>query len=464
MFHLKTPSTFMNTKILIADDEPRIRKVLTLLLEEEGYQVRAVNDGKEAVQAVSEYNPDIILLDQQMPGLTGVEALEQIKQIRPNQIILFVTAFGSISLAVDAVKKGAYDFIEKPFDNDALLLTVRRAIEHGLLKKEIKDLKKQLNKNTISIIGENGGLCRIMEQVQKVAETDATVLIHGESGTGKELIARTLHLKSKRSDRPFIAVNCGAIPLSLMESELFGHEKGAFTDAKETQAGTFERANGGTLFLDEIGELPLDAQVKLLRVLEDRTITRIGGKKTIPVDVRIITATNRNLEEEVKLGKFRLDLLYRLNIFTLMLPPLRERKEDIPLLVDYFIRKYNKTLHLSVQTISPETMNRLCGYNWPGNVRDLENAIQSAMILCIDGIIRLEHLPGRIKGYEQVEMLSIPKNEGNNIREINAQVEKELILETLRKHNYNRTLTAEDLNISRKTLFNKMKRYGLDNV
>lgn len=454
----------MKAKIVVADDEARIRKVITRLLTDEGYEVMPVENGREAVNALLSFHPDVILLDQQMPILTGVEALEEIKRLVPGQTVIFVTAFGSVSLAVDAVKKGAYDFIEKPFDNDKLLLTLSRAIEHSRMKGEISTLKRSLVEKKSQVIGENSGLKQVMNQVHRVAETNATVLIHGESGTGKELIASAVHTNSNRSSGPFIAINCGAIPLSLMESELFGHERGAFTDAKEAKAGTFEQANGGTLFLDEIGELPLDAQVKLLRVLEDRKITRIGGKKPIPVDVRIVAATNRHLEEEVKAGKFRLDLLYRLNIFTITLPPLRERIEDVPLLANCFIRKYNQTLSLDIQAISPEAMALLSSCEWPGNVRDLENAIQSAMILCTASIIRPEHLPDRVKGYDQAEVLTLTKDEGSGIREMNAQMEKELILEALKKNNYNRTLTAGVLNISRKTLFNKMKRYGLDSA
>lgn len=451
----------MKAKIVVADDEPRIRKMIARLLTDEGYEVMPVDNGREAVEALLSFQPDVILLDQQMPVMTGVEALEEIKRISPNQVVLFVTAFGSISLAVDAVKKGAYDFIEKPFDNDKLLLTVGRAVEHSRMKGELSTLKKTLGDKRNNVIGENTGLKQVMTQVRRVAETNATVLIHGESGTGKELIARAVHTNSLRTGGPFVAINCGAIPLTLMESELFGHERGAFTDAKEAKAGTFERADGGTLFLDEIGELPLDAQVKLLRVLEERKITRIGGKKPIPVDVRIVAATNRNLDDEVKNGRFRLDLLYRLNVFTLILPPLRERKEDIPLLTNFFIRKYNQTLSLDVQTITPDAIKLLVAYDWPGNVRDLENAVQSAMILCTDGTIRPEHLPDRIKGYDLAEQQAVTGNGTGSIREINAQVEKEIISEALKKHNYNRTLTAEALNISRKTLFNKMKRYGL---
>ncbi|MCD7900305.1 MAG: sigma-54 dependent transcriptional regulator [Bacteroides sp.] len=450
----------MKGKILIADDETRIRRVIALLLREEGYEVKAVENGQEVLDVLLSFQPDVILLDQQMPVMTGMETLEAIQKLVPNQVVIFVTAFGSVALAVDAVKKGAYDFIEKPFDNDNLVLKVNRAVEHCQLKGEIITLKKQLNPSTIPIIGDNSGLKQVVAQVKRVAETNATVLINGESGTGKELIARAVHTYSKRAEGPFIAANCGAIPLSLMETELFGHEKGAFTDAKEAKAGTFEQANGGTLFLDEIGELPMDAQVKLLRVLEERKITRVGGKKVIPVDVRIVAATNRKLEEEVEKGNFRLDLLYRLNVFTVSIPPLRYRKKDIPALVDFFIAKHNKALNLSVQSITQAAMDRIQAYEWPGNVRDLENAIQSAMILTPDGVIQSEHLPLRVKGYEQIEINPVEKD-GESIREINAQVEKEIILEALKKHNYNRTLTAEALHISRKTLFNKMKRYGL---
>lgn len=450
----------MKGKVLIADDEPRIRKIMSLLLTQEGYEVKSVTNGKEAVTEAASFHPDVILLDQQMPVMTGMEALEKIQAARPNQVMILITAFGTISLAVDAVKKGAYDFIEKPFDNDDLLLKVKRAMEHSHLKGELRQLKKRLGEGERPIIGSEGGLRTVMDQVNRVAKTEATVFIHGESGTGKELIARAVHVRSRRSEQPFVAINCGAIPLTLIENELFGHEKGAFTDAKEAQPGIFEQAEGGTLFLDEIGELPMDAQVKLLRVLEERKVTRIGGTKLLPVNVRIVAATNRDLESEVKTGNFRLDLLYRLNVFTLELPPLRERKEDIPLLADFFIRKHNEVLNLSVKSITPAAMDRLCAYDWPGNIRDLENAIQSAMILCLDGVIDVQQLPARIKGYEQSDS-SITLGDSNDIREVNAQVEKELIQETLKKFGDNRTLTAEALNISRKTLFNKMKKYGL---
>jgi len=447
--------------VLIADDEPGIRRMINLLLEEEGYEVKAVENGKEAVDVLLRFRPDLVLLDQQMPVMTGVEALEKIKALNPDQTVIFITAFGSISLAVDAVKKGAYDFIEKPFDNDNLILTVNRAIEHCRMKSEITVLHKRLSATKQTIVGESPALKQLLAQINKAAKTDVTVLIFGESGTGKELIAKTLHENSLRFEKPFIAVNCGAIPFSLIESELFGHEKGAFTDAKEARAGIFEQATGGTLFLDEIGELPMDAQVKLLRVLEERKVTRIGSKKAIPIDVRIVAATNRNLEEEVLKSRFRLDLLYRLNVFTVQIPPLRERKEDIPLLVDFFINKYNQLLNIKIQSISRQAMDYIQTYDWLGNVRDLENAVQSAMILSPDGIITPEQLPLRVKGYLQVTPVSTDEPAEGGIKEVNAQVEKELISEALKRNNYNRTLTALALNISRKTLFNKMKRYGL---
>ena len=451
----------MKAKILIADDEANIRKVITLLMKEQGYEVKAVSNGREALDALLAFEPDVILLDQQMPVLTGVEALEEIRRIRPHQEVVLITAFGSISLAVDAVKKGAYDFIEKPFDNENLILTVNRAIEHSRMKGEIKTLKTQIKQNFSSIIGENSGLKHVVTQIRQVAKTQATVLIYGESGTGKELIAGAVHHHSHRSDGPFVVVNCGAIPLSLMESELFGHEKGAFTDAKESRAGAFEQAHGGTIFLDEIGELHLDAQVKLLRILEEKKIMRVGGKKAIPVDIRVVAATNRNLEEEVAKERFRLDLMYRLNVFTLYLPPLRERKEDIPLLVDHFINKHNTAFDLSIRSITQAAMEKIKAYNWPGNVRDLENAIQSAMILSSTDIIQVENLPVRVRGYEQADPILHSDTETNPAKEVNTQAEKELIIETLAKCNYNRTLTAETLQISRKTLFNKMKRYEL---
>jgi DNA-binding NtrC family response regulator len=454
----------MDTRILIADDEARVRKVMTLLLRDEGYDVRAVDNGASAVNEAARFHPDVALLDQQMLDMTGMEALKQIKKRHPSTVVIIVTAHGSVSLAVNAIKDGAYDFIEKPFDNDQLLLTVRRALEYKNLSGELSHLKKRLDETCSlgQIIGSSAKLQQVMAQVHKVAATSATVLILGESGVGKELIARSIHHFSPRANKPLITLNCGAIPLSLVESELFGHEKGAFTDAKEMRQGSFEQANGGTLFLDEIGELPLEAQVKLLRALENRTFTRVGGKQLISVDIRIIAVTNRNLEEKVRQGVFRPDLLYRLNIFTIQVPSLRERHDDIPLLIDYFIAKYNRILGVNVTGVTRQAINKLTQYEWPGNIRDLENAVQSAMILSQNSLIDVDQLPMRVKGYPMsIEAELLNENETNIIRKAHSTAEKHLILETLKRYDYNRTLTAQALNISRKTLFNKMKKHGL---
>ncbi len=455
----------MKYRVLIVDDEQKIRRVINLLLQEAGYETMMVENGKQAIESIYAFKPHLILLDYQMPVMSGIETLNQIKKIVPSPSVVMITAFGSVSLVVEAIKKGAYDFIEKPFDNDKLLLTVKRAIEHAGLKIEVKELKEKLENinGSTRIIGEKCGMKKVMEQVFVVSPTNATVLLSGESGTGKELVARRIHQMSTRSNYPFIALNCGAIPQTLIESELFGYEKGAFTDAKESYAGNFERAGKGTLFLDEIGELPLGAQVKLLRVLEEKKIMRLGGKSSIDTDVRIIAATNRDLEERVRTGEFRLDLLYRLNVFLINLPPLRERKDDIILLTEYFISKYNKILNLNIEGITQETLTLLQNYDWPGNVRDLENAIQSALIMTQKGKIKIDTLPPRIKKYTETDLTISEKGkiQGNKIRCAGIMAEKELIISVLTKNSNSKTATAAELNISRKTLFNKMKKFGM---
>jgi len=454
----------MAQKILVVDDERKIRLILTQILSDEGYSVRTAENGEEAIAAVDEFDPDLILMDQNMPGIDGIEAMTRIKEKNPDRTIIIITAYASIPLAVEAVKKGAYDYLVKPFDNEALLIVIRRALERTRLAAEVTSLRKQLQEKYSfdTIIGASPAIMTLFEQMHRVCDTNATVLIQGESGTGKELVARALHYHSRRKDKPLVSVNCGAIPVNLIESEIFGHEKGAFTDARERKIGTFEQANGGTIFLDEIGELPLDAQVKLLRILEDRTITRIGGRERVPVDVRILAATNKDLQKKVAEERFRLDLLYRLNIFTITVPPLRLRKDDISLLVEHFIAKHNRLLGLSVRTVSRTAVEALVGYDWPGNVRDLENAIQSAMILCRNDILKFEDLPMRIRGYPDVtEEQTLETGLDDYVRGFCEKLEKDLILKYLEKYNNNRTLTAEALKISRKTLFNKMKQFGI---
>jgi DNA-binding NtrC family response regulator len=431
-------------KLLIVDDEENIRLILESVFSEAGYQVETAINGMQAMEKIKDFHPEIILMDKNMPYMNGLDALQRIKKHYPNIVVVMVTAHGDVASAVEAMKMGAYDYIEKPFDNDKMLLLLKRAGEHYLLQAEVLNLRSAVNKKFSfeNIVGNSPALDKVLKRVSNVCETDASVLVLGESGTGKELIAKAIHFNSIRKNNPLITVNCGAIPLQLMESELFGHEKGAFTDAKELKIGKFEQAQGGTLFLDEIGELPLDAQVKLLRVLEDKKISRVGGKKEIEVDIRLISATNNNLYERVQNNTFRLDLFYRINIFVIQLPALRERNEDIPLLTDHFIRKHNQLLHTKVTGCAKETLNILQAYTWPGNIRDLENAVQSALIVCKTGKILPEHLPARL--YFQKE-----------------EADKGVIVKALEQCKFNKTDTASYLGISRKTLFNKMKKYGL---
>lgn len=450
-------------RVLIVDDEEKIRKIFSRLLTDEGYRVKAVDSGTSALKVFPVFKPHLVLLDQNMPGLNGIETLMRIREQYPETVVIIITAYGAVSLAVEAIKKGAYDYLEKPVDNDKMLLLLQRAADHHRMNAELKRLRHKLNApfSFDHIVAASYEMKQVIEQARCVCETDATVMITGESGVGKEVIASAIHHNSNRGKKQMIAVNCGAIPMTLIESELFGHEKGAFTDARWTKPGKFEQANESTLFLDEIAELPSDAQVKLLRVLEEKKLTRLGGKAAIPVDVRIISATNKNLEEKVQQGSFRLDLLYRLNIFTISIPPLRERKEDIPLLAELFLRNYNDQLKLKVNNITESAMKQLCSYTWPGNVRDLQNALQSAMLIARSGSITIGHLPLRIKGYDHSDDVDMHSGLDANIRRQNEKTEIGLIREALRSCSYNRTETARRLRISRKTLFNKMKKYRL---
>jgi DNA-binding NtrC family response regulator len=441
-------------KILIVDDEENIRLILEHVFTDAGYRVETAADGLQALEKMKRFRPEIVLLDKNMPRMDGLETLRQIRLRHPAAVVVMITAHGDVASTVEAMKQGAYDFIEKPFDNDKMLLLMERAGEHHELQAEVRNLRQAVGEKYSfgSMVGNSEALKKALEHVANVCETDASVLITGESGTGKELIAKSIHYNSPRKNGPLITVNCGAIPLQLMESELFGHEKGAFTDAKEQKIGKFEQAGGGTLFLDEIGELPVDAQVKLLRVLEDRKVTRLGGRKEIPVNIRLISATNNNLFERVQNNTFRLDLFYRLNLFTVHLPPLRERKEDIPMLVDHFIRKHNATLQTNVTGCTNETITALSANPWPGNIRNLENTVQSAMIICKTGKLLPEHLPVRMNEGKRYE----------NKIETEDDEEKDRIVNALEQCKYNKTDAAGLLGISRKTLFNRMKKLGLE--
>ncbi|MCK5148999.1 sigma-54-dependent Fis family transcriptional regulator [bacterium] len=456
----------MKPRLLLVDDENRIIKILSRILKEEGYELYTAGSGETGLELARKNRPDIVLMDLNLPGISGMEAMGQLHTLYPEILVIMITAYGTINSAVEAMQKGAYNYISKPFDNDALLMILRRAEEHLHLQQQVSELKDQIEErySFANIIGQSETMHRVFNRMQRVARTDATVLIQGESGTGKELIVRAIHQASSRKEGPFIPVNCGAIPQNLVESEFFGHEKGAFTDARDQRIGAFERAENGTLFLDEIGELPLETQVKLLRAIETRSITRVGGDKEIHVNIRIVAATNRLLETEVEAGAFRQDLFFRLNVFFIPIPPLRERQGDIPLLVDCFLNKHVKELASPVKRIAGTTISTLKAYEWPGNIRELENAIQSALIVCQDEILHPHHLPLRIQGYSISDTGKDTTSTGleANVRRITDDVERELILKALSDNGNNKTQAAEKLQISRKTLFNKMQRLGIE--
>lgn len=381
-------------RILVVDDEESLREMLQEFLEEEGMLVELAQNGREALEKLHSLSLDLVLLDLRMPGMNGIEILQEIKKEEPELPVVVITAYGSIDNAVETLKMGAFDFITKPFKLEELQNAISRALEVERLKRERQYLLEEMQDQFCfeGVVGQSPRMKEVMRVASLVAKTDATVLIYGESGTGKELLARSIHHQSSRRDKPFVVVNCGAITETLLESELFGHEKGAFTGAQVRKLGRFELADGGTIFLDEIGEMSPAMQVKILRVLQERNFERVGGTNLIQVDVRIIAATNRDLGKEVREGKFREDLYYRLNVVPIELPPLRARKEDLPLLCDFIIEKHSQKLHKKIQGISPQAMRLLKKYHWPGNIRELDNVIERAIILTEDEIIDVEDL------------------------------------------------------------------------
>jgi len=450
--------------ILLVDDEPQICRILALVLSERGFTVDVVASGELALEAAARTPPDLALIDVSLPGMTGLETFTALRARQAGLSVVFITAFGSIRSAIAAMRAGAFDYITKPFDNDELLLTIDRALELRQLGEEVKRLREDLSSRVAfpGIIGTSRGIQEALRVLTKAAATDATVLILGESGTGKELVARSLHRHSRRASKPFVAVNSSAIPAGLVESEFFGHERGAFTDAKDLRIGRFEQANGGTLFLDEVGDLPLEAQAKLLRVLEDHEVTRVGARKAVSVDVRLVAATNKNLEEAVATARFREDLYWRLNVVNLYLPPLRERREDLPLLIDHFVDRLNVELQRQVTGFSPEAGTHLLSHDWPGNVRELENALRRAIIFAEGPIVQVSDLPRRLSAFaglpsdDQTE----PARLSDIVSRAVERLERTLIETTLKQHHGNRTATADALGINRKTLFNKLRSYG----
>ena len=466
--------------ILVADDEENVRNLLYEILEEEDYNVIEAKNGLEAVKAVNEKYPDCVLLDVRMPVMDGMEAFLKIRDIAPDLPVIFITAYGSSDIAIKAMKKGAYDYLTKPFDIDEIKIKIKKAIELKELSSSLisSNFGKQYKQD--EIIGDSTKMQEVYKSIGRVADSDATVLIRGESGTGKELVARAIYMHSNRRNKPFIAVNCAAIPENLLESELFGHEKGAFTDAVSKHIGKFEQAKDGTIFLDEIGDMSLPLQAKILRVLQEKTFERVGGHETLMSNARIIAATNRNLEKLVSEGKFREDLYYRLNVVTISIPSLRERKEDIPELVAYFISKYSRKYGKVVQGVSEEVMKIFMDYNWPGNVRELENAITRGVIITSVPFIMKEHLPPElIKRYksEHIEDVNnknqtVSNNTNSNstnktdsiepLPTVIARIEKDMIIKALKKCGGNKTKAAKILGISRKSLFNKIRDYKIN--
>jgi DNA-binding NtrC family response regulator len=453
-------------KILVIDDEDTIRGVFSALLKEKNYTVEEADTGKKGIEAARRFQPDIILLDMNLPDISGMEVLSFVKESSIPAEVIIITAYGTIKNAVEATRLGAYDYLQKPVDNEELLLAVSRALQIRKLQREVEELRSELSSRYrfSNIIGTSSRMNSIFQMMAKISRVEGTVLITGESGTGKELVARAIHYNSSRSNKPFVVVNCGAIPKDLIESEFFGYLKGAFTDAKSEKTGKFELANSGTIFLDEIGDLSPEAQVKLLRAIGEKEIVKVGGTKTIPIDVRVIAATNQNLEELVRLGHFREDLYWRLAVLSLQLPPLRERKEDIPLLCEYLIKKFNKSLKKKIKGVSGEGLELLKEYSWPGNVRELESVLYETMVLSDGFWIDGEDLPARIterESYEPDESADLGKTLQEAIQKLTESVEKRMIRRALKETGWNRTHAAKKLGISRKTLFNKMTQYDL---
>jgi DNA-binding NtrC family response regulator len=446
--------------ILVVEDGQSQREMLRDFLGQEGHEIAEAENGDEAIRKIHGGHFDLILLDYKMPRMDGLEVLERVKGINPEIDIVMMTAYGTIETAVDAMKAGAVDYITKPVDLDELLILIDRISERRTLIRENEILREKLWKKGVTadqIIYQNSKMEELINMVGRVASSRATVLIQGESGTGKELFARLIHKMSPRSDKPMIVVNCSALPETLLESELFGHEKGAFTGATARRKGRFEEADGGSLFLDEIGELSLPVQVKLLRFLQEREFQRLGGNQTIRSDVRIISATNRDLNEKVEKGLFRDDLYYRLNVVVMDIPPLRERKEDVPFLVKHFIHRFSEENKKDIQGVSSEAMDTLLKYDYPGNVRELENIIERASVIARDPVISMRDLPFREVPSHRIDDY---KGEGASMKDSIETLESQLIEQALEEAHNNQTKAAEILGISERTLRYKMKKYG----
>ncbi len=467
-------------RVLIADDEDGLRWVLEKGLRQAGYEVTAVRDGDEALRAFSEAPFDLVFLDIRMPGTDGLTVLAKLRALASDAHVIVMTAHGTMETAIQAMQRGAYDYLAKPFDLDEVLLLAERALAAGRLTQEVARLKTGLQEvwEFGALIGRHPRMQEVYKTIGRIAASDVTILLRGESGTGKELVARAIHHYSRRAGRPFVAVSSAAIPGTLLESELFGHERGGFTDAKERKLGKLELAHGGTLFLDEIGDMPPELQTKLLRALQERTIERVGGQESLRIDVRVLAATNRDLETMMREGRFREDLFYRLNVVTVTLPPLRERRRDIPLLVEHLLAKY--AAELGERGVAPEALDRLVGHDWPGNVRELENVVQRAMVMATTGVILPEHLPiGPVSAAASVAIdatleeiierkliecvRGLREHASANLYDLMiGLVEKPLLRAVLRETGGNQVRAAQILGINRNTLRKKLTEHGID--
>jgi len=446
----------LKAKILVIDDDTSLRRVLEYNLQEEGYEVQAASSGEEGLYLFGQSRPDLVITDMKMSGMDGLMVLKSVKELAPESLVIIITAFGTVDVAVEAMKSGAYDYITKPFNRDELRLTVKKALQFSGLAEENRRLKSELSDKADfrTIVGSSEEMERVFDVIRKVADTEAAVLITGESGTGKELVARSIHANSSRRDAPFVAINCAAIPRDLLESELFGHVKGAFTGAVRDKTGKFQLAEGGTLFLDEVGDLPVELQPKLLRALQEREVEPVGGTKLQKLDVRIVSATNLDIDKAMGDGTFREDLYYRLAVIPIHLPPLRERRKDIPLLIRYFCGKHGS----DKITFDQDALETLVTYPWPGNVRELENSVERLLIMRNGDVISLGDLPDKLRknGAAGSAIINLPDG-GYSLE----QLEREVVVEALERNAWNQTAAARFLRIPRHTLIYRIEKYGI---
>jgi two-component system response regulator AtoC len=460
-------TTVTRKKILVIDDERDIGWLFSKILTEEGYQVLIALNGREGISTIQKEKPDLVILDLKLPGMDGIETLREIRKFDKDLLVVVLTGYETVETAVEAMKLGAYDYFSKPVDIDKIKTLIKDALRaKSLIKKNINN-RRNINgmNNEVSfnhITGNSPQMREVLDLIRKVATYDVTVFLRGESGTGKELIARAIHKGSNRVDKHFIVIDCAVLPDTLVESEIFGHEKGAFTGAHERKLGKFELAEKGTVFLDEVGNLSTHTQVKLLRALQEREVERLGGKKPIKVDFRLIVATNVNLEKAVNDGRFREDLYYRLNVFSIYIPPLRERDGDVELLLEHYLRKYNQIFSKEVKGISPEAMKLLTQYSWPGNVRELKNVVESAVLLAGNNILP-QHLPLKIQDCTE-ERISFPRSLKDVAKQAKEKAEKDAIKRVLKEVQWNKSKASKLLDVDYKTLYNKIKDYNIERI